>query len=930
MKILKTQTLQGPNYWSVSCSKLNVVLLDLEELVNNRTIQLSSEFYSKIRKTLPSLEERSNLPENRVLLRDEKLTSCVMCYLFKQIALELQTLAGMPVAFGDIRETELPGVYQIAVEYQIEAAGCYATRAALRLCQNILDHGTYPKSELQKDLEDLIELRAESALGATTEALMQEAEILGIPWIHLEHSDLFQIGYGKYQKRVQAALTSASSVLGVELACDKERTKKILDSMGIPVPFGQVIYAFRELEEAIHQLGGYPIVIKPLDGNQGRGITIDIRSWKQAEVAYDRAKDISNGVIVERFYQGRDHRILLVNHKMVAVAERVPAHVVGNGNDTISALIERENQDIRRGEGHDKVLTQIKLDDSTDEMLRGQGFHLDTILPENQICYLRANANLSTGGIAIDRTEEIHPETVWLAERVSKIIDLDIAGIDVITTDITKPLNEVGGVIVEVNAAPGLRMHLAPSQGVARNVAAPILNMLFPPGSPTRIPIVAVAETYDKNTPTPLIAHIFNHVYDAVGCSMQAGIYIDNHLIEPQYSTGFRAAQLVLQDPTVDLAVLEVSHCETLGSGLPFQYCDVGVVLNSAEDSVGSENVCYRDRETKLRTVICEAVHRDGYVVLNADDDKVEALSDKLCGAVAYYSMDAENPVVRSHIQQGGIAAIYEQSYLSIVQKTGVERVYEVEPGSHLVKGGEPISITNILIASLVAYVQGLTVEQIRAALNSLTFPDQRPPDQTDKSSFGPLNSDLLIQSPDLKSEAVMAFEPQCPQPGSLLTQGDRHELIPAAFYELPQGPTETINNGDGRQVSTAVESSGNENSPPPLDALNKLLILRLGLNAKDKYERTLKTVMTAADSVKQRGFKAWVSDKGLDIRSWVKEKTPVLQQIARRRIKQLASRGLEMGIVLGTIVIALGLISVEAALAKTRGLGAIAFEKVE
>ncbi|MGB7416341.1 MAG: cyanophycin synthetase, partial [Thermosynechococcaceae cyanobacterium] len=479
MKILQTQTLRGPNYWSISCPKLIVVLLDLEEVADGPADTIPG-FYDGLFQSLPSLKQKLCAPEYQRTSSGQALRGSMMGDIFKHVALELQALADMPVAFGSTCETPFPGTYHVAIEYQNEAAGRYATRAALRLCQSIIETGTYPAFELQTDLEDLRNLRSEAAQGASTEALMDEAEARGIPWAHLETCDLFQFGTGKHQKRIQAALTSSSNVLGVELACDKERTKEILTSMGAPVPLGKVIYAFRDLEDAIDNLGGYPIVIKPLDGNQGRGITIDIQSWRQADFAYDRAKEISDGVIVEHFYQGRDHRILVVNHKVVAVAERVPAHVIGNGQDTIFDLVERENQDVRRGEGHDTPLTHIKLDAATDEMLSRHGFTLDTVLQPNQICYLRANANLSTGGTAIDRTDEIHPDTVWLAERASRIIDLDIVGIDVITTDITKPLKDIDGVIVEVNAAPGLRMHMAPSEGMARNVAAPILDMLFP------------------------------------------------------------------------------------------------------------------------------------------------------------------------------------------------------------------------------------------------------------------------------------------------------------------------------------------------------------------------------------------------------------------------------------------------------------------
>ncbi|MEO0375868.1 MAG: cyanophycin synthetase [Cyanobacteria bacterium P01_A01_bin.17] len=736
MKILQTQTLRGPNYWSIRRSKLILIRLDLEDLANRPSDTIPG-FYDGLISVLPSLEEHHCSPGCRGGFLSRVQEGTMMGHILEHVALELQVLAGMEVGFGRTRETATPGIYQVAIEYQNEAAGRYATRAAHRLCESLVETGTYPEAELQTDLEDLVKLRTEAALGASTEALIREAEALKIPWMELENCDLHQLGYGKYQKRLQAALTSHSNVLGVELACDKERTKEILTRMGAPVPLGKVIYSFSELDNAIEDLGGYPIVIKPLDGNHGRGITIDIQSKEQAEIAYDRAKDISTGVIVEHFYQGRDHRILVVNHKVVAVAERVPAHVVGNGEDTIAVLVEQENQDHRRGAGHDNILTHIQLDDATDAMLGRQGFTVDTVLQPNQICYLRATANLSTGGIAIDRTDEIHPETVWLAERVSRIIDLDIAGIDVITTDITQPLSQADGVIVEVNAAPGLRMHIAPSEGLARNVAAPIIKMLFPPGTPTRVPIVAVTGTNGKTTTTRLIAHICRQVYDVVGFTTTDGIYIGDRLVEKGDTTGPLSAKMILQDPTVDIAVLETARGGILRSGLAFSQCDVGVVLNVAADHLGLGDINTVDQLARVKGVIAETVHPDGYAVLNADDSRVAAMAAQVPGKVAYFAMDPENEVLRSHLKQGGIAAVYDQGYLTILQQDQVHRIEHVKQVPVTLGGMAPFMIANALAASLAAYVQGVTVEQIQAALHSFEASEQQTPGRMNLFNLG-------------------------------------------------------------------------------------------------------------------------------------------------------------------------------------------------
>jgi cyanophycin synthetase len=736
MKILQTQTLRGPNYWSIRRPNLILIRLDLEDLAERPSNTIPG-FYEGLLELLPSLVEHHCSPGCRGGFLSRVQEGTMMGHILEHVALELQELARMSVGFGRTRETATPGVYQVLFEYQNEEAGRYAARAALRICQSLVDTGSYPKAELEKDLDDLRDLRAAAALGPSTDALVREAEILGIPWTLLQTRDMIQFGYGKYQQRVQASLTSHSNILGVELACDKESTKQILANSGVPVPRGMVVYSFSELQDAIERLGGYPIVVKPLNGNHGRGITIDIQSWEQAEVAFDRARDISRGVIVEHFYQGRDHRILVINHKVVAVAERVPAHVVGNGIATIAELVQLENRDCRRGEGHANILTQIQLDDATDEMLKRQGYALDTILPPDGICYLRATANLSTGGIAIDRTDEIHPDTVWLAERVSRLIGLDVAGIDAITTDITQPLREIDGVIVEVNAAPGLRMHIAPSQGVARNVAAPILHMLFPPGTPTRIPIVAVTGTNGKTTTTRLIAHIFRQVYDSVGFTTTDGIYIGDHLVEKGDTTGPQSAQVILQDPTVDIAVLETARGGILRSGLAFQASDVSVILNVAADHLGLGDINTIDEMARLKAVVAESVHADGYAVLNADDERVAAMAEQVLGKIAYFSMTPDNPLVRSHVQNGGMAAVYEEGYISVLQQDWVHRIEKVEQVPMTLGGCAPFMIANALAASLAAFVHGVSVEHIRSALRSFRASAQQTPGRMNLFNLG-------------------------------------------------------------------------------------------------------------------------------------------------------------------------------------------------
>ncbi|XHX76404.1 MAG: cyanophycin synthetase [Stenomitos frigidus ULC029] len=736
MKILKVQTLRGPNYWSIRRPKLVVMRLDLEELADKPSDVIPG-FYEGLTEALPSLVEHFCSPGCRGGFLSRVREGTMMGHIIEHVALELQELAGMVVGFGRTRETADLGTYQVVFEYQDEQAGRYAARAAVRLCQSIIDTGRYPQEELAQDLQDLRSLQAEASLGPSTETLIKEAEARGIPWVQLSARAMIQFGYGVHQRRIQATLSNRTGILAVELASDKEGTKQILREAGVPVPRGTVISYLDELEEAIADVGGYPIVIKPLDGNHGRGITINITTWEQAEAGYDAAKEVSKDIIVERFYQGRDHRVLVINGKVVAVAERVPAHVIGDGKLTIAALIEQTNEDPLRGEGHENVLTKLEVDRNTWQLLEKLGYTLETVLPEGEIFYLRATANLSTGGIAVDRTDDMHPENIWLAQRVAKIIGLDIAGIDVVTPDVSRPLREVDGVIVEVNAAPGFRMHVSPSRGIPRNVAEPVLSMLFPPGAPSRVPIIALTGTNGKTTTTRLTAHIFKQTGQVVGYTTTDGTYIGDYLVEPGDNTGPQSAQLILQDPTVEVAVLESARGGILRSGLAFTACDVGVVLNVAADHLGLGDINSIEQMAQVKGVVAETVIPGGYVVLNADDPLVAAMADRVKGQIAYFSMNPDSPLLRSHTQQGGLAAVYENGYLSILKGDWTLRIEQAVNVPLTLAGRAPFMIANALAASLAAFAQGVSIEDIREALMTFQASTEQTPGRMNLVNLG-------------------------------------------------------------------------------------------------------------------------------------------------------------------------------------------------
>ena len=720
MKILRTQTLRGPNYWSIRRDKLIVMRLDLEDLAEKPSNEIPG-FYEGLIDVLPSLVEHYCSPGYRGGFFERVRTGTYMGHIIEHIALELQELAGTPVGFGRTRATSTPGVYNVVFEYVDEQAGRYAGRAAVRLCQSIVDTGTYSKEELAQDLADLRDLCNNAALGPSTETIVKEAQARNIPWLLLSARAMVQLGYGVHQKRIQATLSSFSGILAVELACDKEGTKTILKDGGIPVPRGTVIQYLDELSAAIEEVGGFPIVIKPLDGNHGRGISIDVKTQQEAEEAYDLASAASKtrSVIVERYYKGSDHRILVINGKVAAVAERIPAHVVGDGRSTVEELIEITNQDPNRGEGHANVLTKITIDKTALNVLGKQGYELTSILPQGAIAYLRATANLSTGGIAVDRTDEIHPENVWIAQRVAKLIGLDIAGIDVVTEDIRKPLKEVDGVIVEVNAAPGFRMHVAPSRGLPRNIAAPVIDMLFPPGTPSRVPILAITGTNGKTTTSRLISHICRQTGKVVGFTTTDGVYIDDYLVEKGDNTGPYSASMILKDPTVEIAVLETARGGILRSGLAFNQCDVGVVLNVAADHLGIGDIDTIEQMAKVKSVVAEVVSAEGYAVLNADDPLTASMAEKVKGRVAYFSMSPDNPIIHDHIRRGGMAAIYENGYLSILEGEWTLRIEEAVNIPVTMQGMAPFMIANALAACLATFVHGIDIELIRQGVRT-------------------------------------------------------------------------------------------------------------------------------------------------------------------------------------------------------------------
>ncbi|TNF75711.1 MAG: cyanophycin synthetase [Bacteroidetes bacterium] len=715
MKIREIRAMRGPNYWSIRREKLIVMVLDLEEMEELPTNKCPG-FLDRLRAMFPSMYSHrcSEGCPGGFFMRVEEGTW--MGHVIEHIALEIQTMAGMDTGFGRTRGYGEKGVYSVVFSYIEENVGRYAARAAVDICQALIDGREY---DLEPDLQKMRELREAERLGPSTGSIVEEAASRGIPWIRLNKYSLCQLGYGANQKRIQATVTSETSSIGVELACDKEDTKYLLEQAEIEVPRGDIISRESSLEDTCNSLG-YPLVIKPIDGNHGRGISVDIKSYEEALKAFHAARAVSSRVIVEKYIRGEDYRLLVINYSFVAAALRSPAHVIGDGKSTIKELVAEVNKDPRRGYGHEKELTAITINDMTKNIIANAGYTEESVLKEGEKLILKDTANLSTGGTAEDVTDIVHPANVAMAERISKIIDLDICGIDLMTTDISKPLSETGGAVLEVNAGPGFRMHLAPTTGLPRNVAAPVVDKLFPQqGDKGRIPIVAITGTNGKTTTSRLIAHMAKMSGYRVGYTTSDGVYIQNRLLMKGDCTGPQSAEFVLKDPTVNFAVLECARGGILRAGLGFSKCDVAIVTNVSADHLGLKGIHTIEQLARVKSVVTETVLPDGYAILNADDDLVYEMRKSVSCNVALFSMDEENPRIKALQRKGGITTIYENGYVTLCRGTWKMRIMKAETIPLTYGGRARFMIHNILPAVIASNVRGISIEDMKAALET-------------------------------------------------------------------------------------------------------------------------------------------------------------------------------------------------------------------
>ncbi|HEX2723878.1 MAG TPA: cyanophycin synthetase [Gemmatimonadaceae bacterium] len=713
-KIGRIRALRGPNYWRLA----PVVACDvrLGELESVSSVDIPG-FPQRLVKFLPSLVEHPCTKGHRGGFIERLEEGTFIPHILEHVALELQTLAGADIGFGRVVPSGDEGVWWVIVGYEDEDVGIQAISDAGDLIRSAISGQPY---DICKVVENLRELREVVALGPSTRAIFDEASRRGIPARRLNSQSLLQLGLGKSLRRIQATVTDFTSSIAVEIAQDKDDTKRVLKNIGLPVPEGDTARTADGAVEIANEIG-YPVIAKPLDASHGRGISPRLNSDDEVRAAFQEAIRYHHRVLIEKFADGCDHRVLVIDGKVVAVAERRPAQVIGDGVHTIRELIAEGNRDPRRGKGHRNVLTLLPNDDRTVEFLAQTGLTVDSVPAKGETVCLRGTANLSTGGTAIDRTDEIHPDNVTACEMAAGVVGLDIAGIDIVTPDISVPLRENGAVIIEVNAGPGVRMHTHPTEGESRNVAAPILDMLFPPGAPITIPVIAVTGTNGKTTTTRLIAHLFRNTGKIVGFTTTDGVYLQNRMVRSGDMTGPFAANIVLSNPTVEVAVLETARGGVLRAGLGFDEADVGIVLNVAADHLGMRGINTLEQLADVKSVVPAVVKRQGHAILNADEPLVYAMREKTGGDIALFSLmePGRNPEFEQHLLKNGIGARIEGDTFVILRgrlRIPVARVREVPL---MLGGAARFQRGNILAAILAAYVQGMRYDDIRAGLQA-------------------------------------------------------------------------------------------------------------------------------------------------------------------------------------------------------------------
>jgi cyanophycin synthetase len=726
LAILETRVYRGANIWSYERAiHLVVDLGSLEEWPTDRL----PGFTDRLLELLPGLHNHTCSRGHKGGFVERLREGTWLGHVAEHVALQLQQEVGHDLRRGKTRQVRgQPGRYNVILGYNDENVGIAASRLAVRLINHLVR--AEPDFDFEAELETFIVRAERTAFGPSTQAILDEAVSRDIPWIRLNQYSLVQLGQGVHQKRIRATMTSNTSAIAVDVASDKDLTGRLLSAAGLPVPRSESVRTADQAVAVADRIG-YPVVVKPLDGNHGRGVCLDLQTEADVREAFPVAEEQSRRgwVIVETFVTGKDYRCLVIDGRIAAIAERVPANVVGDGTHTVAELIDITNADPRRGVGHEKVLTRIKIDDAAVDLVRAQGHAMDDVPPDGEMVKLALTGNMSTGGISIDRTFEAHPDNVDIAEEAARVIGLDIAGIDFICPDITMPVREAGGAICEVNAAPGFRMHTHPTVGDPQFISKSVVDMLFPPGAPSRIPIVAVTGTNGKTTTSRMIAHIFKGMGRKVGMTSTDGVVIDERLVIRADASGPKSARMVLQNPRVDFAVFEVARGGILREGLGYERNDVAVVLNVQPDHLGMRGINTVEQLADVKAVPVEAVPRNGHAVLNADEPLVRAMRRRCSGEVVWFSMEPTGTEVRDfidvHCRRGGKAVVLESSDKGdmIVVRHGPREMQLA--WTHLLPatfGGRALmNVQNSLAAAAAAFAAGAPLHDIRQGLRTFS-----------------------------------------------------------------------------------------------------------------------------------------------------------------------------------------------------------------
>ncbi|MBV8659420.1 MAG: cyanophycin synthetase, partial [Burkholderiales bacterium] len=659
MEVKRIRALRGPNLWSRHTAIEAIVVCSEAE----RAIDNLPGFETRLRARFPEIDElKPTSHEDAVSL----------AHALEFAALGLQEHAGCPVTFSRTTATVEPGAYQVVAEYSEEAVGRLAFELAEALCQAALNDTPFDLADALKRLKDLDE---DVRLGPSTGAIVEAAVARGIPYRRLTDGSLVQFGWGSKQRRIQAAEVDGTSAIAESIAQDKELTKRLLHAAGVPVPFGRPVRDAEDAWVAALEIG-LPVVVKPQDGNQGKGVTVNITTREHLEIAYRAAREFRDDIMVERYLPGHDFRLLVVGDKLVAAARRDPPHVIGDGVHTVRQLVDQVNSDPRRGDGHATSLTKIRFDDIALARLSIQGLNAESVPEKGRRVVLRNNANLSTGGTATDVTDDVHPEVAARAIAAARMIGLHICGVDVVCNTVLNPLEEQGGGIVEVNAAPGLRMHLSPSFGKGRPVGEAIVDELFGNTGNGRVPVVAVTGTNGKTTTVRLIAHILATNGLRVGMTNTDGVYVNGRCIDTGDCSGPRSARNVLAHPEVDAAVFETARGGILREGLGFDRCDVGVVTNiGMGDHLGLNYITTVEDLAVLKRVIVRNVSPNGMTVLNAADPMTAVMAGSSRGAVTFFAADSHHPVMAAHRAQGHRVVYVENNAIVAAQGKFVHRL---------------------------------------------------------------------------------------------------------------------------------------------------------------------------------------------------------------------------------------------------------------